>query len=57
MEETFEEVDDTRTLAIIAAAIASMGGERSSFVVRKVEKKKATLSGWEAESLRNSKRR
>lgn len=57
VEETLEEVDDTRTLAIIAAAIASMGGERSGFVVRKVEKKKATLSGWEAESLRNSKRR
>ena len=56
-EAAWEQVDDRKTLAIIAAAVASMGDDRTGFVVRKVEKKKSTLSGWEAESLRHSKRR
>ena len=52
-----EEGADSRTLAVIMAALSAMGGEESRFIIRKIESQEAPLSEWEAAGLRDNTHR
>lgn len=48
---------DSRTLAIVMAALSAMGGEETRFVIRKIESQEPPLSEWEASGLRDNTHR
>lgn len=58
-EEAPEAVDkaDSRTTAIIAAAISTFFGKDSRFVITNISRHKAPLSDWEAAGILDSQRR
>lgn len=48
---------DSRTAAIITAAVTAYLGSGTSFTIRSIERRKAQLSDWEAAGIRDSVRR
>lgn len=57
LEEAEALVPDSRTAAIITAAVTAYLGSASSFTIRSIERRKAQLSDWEAAGIRDSVRR
>ncbi|NLV98504.1 MAG: OadG family protein [Synergistaceae bacterium] len=48
---------DSKTAAIIAAAVSAFLGKDSRFVIRKINRHKAPLSEWEAAGILDTQRR